>query len=301
MGIIVGYSTMNCIKKTVERAITWCYYGIIVFVCMWAAIYLVRIFFADQFVIPTNSMLPTLIPGDRVIVNKTIMGARLYTNFHFNRDGQTLESVRLRGLRPLNVNDVAVFNFPVLNDTISFKINYVFCKRIVGLPGDTVSIVGGYYRNNNHPVDLGIPAEQAKVAALPENVNDMQGYWCAPWGSGWNIKDYGPLYVPRKGDIAKVDSVFVKHYGRILRFETGKEVKWDAEQRCAIADGNPIDMHVFSHNYYFMAGDNAIDSNDSRYWGLVPEEHIVGVVDFISYSKDKRSGKYNFNRSFKDV
>ena len=47
------------------------------------------------------------------------------------------------------------------------------------------------------------------------------------------------------------------------------------------ADSTELTSHRFMHNYYFMAGDNVLDSSDSRYWGLVPEEYIVGVVNYV--------------------
>ena len=55
------------------------------------------------------------------------------------------------------------------------------------------------------------------------------------------------------------------------------------------------------HNYYFMAGDNVGASNDSRYWGLVPEEYIVGVVKYISYSVDPETGKHRKGRTLKRI
>ena len=76
-----------------------------------------RTFVADQFVIPTWSMAPTLVPGDRVVVNKLIMGPRIYTDFDFREGGQELKSVRMRGLRRLKHNDIVVFNYPWVNDS----------------------------------------------------------------------------------------------------------------------------------------------------------------------------------------
>lgn len=89
-------------------------------------------------------------------------------------------------------------------------------------------------------------------------------------------------------------------------FNNGKKYKHyddcitcDWENDITLADGNALDSHVFTHDYYFMCGDNVGNSNDSRYWGMVPEEYIVGVVSHISYSIDKHTGKYRMNRVFK--
>ena len=106
---------------------------------------LMRVFLVDQFIIPTESMEPTLLPGDRVIVNKTIMGSRIYSDFHFNKDGVELKSWRTLGLRRLQHNDIVVFNFPKHDDKVNFVINHVYAKRCVALPGDSISIVNGHY------------------------------------------------------------------------------------------------------------------------------------------------------------
>ena len=89
-----------------------------------------RALVADTFVIPSDSMSPTLLPGDKVRVDKTVFGARLYTSLDFT-DGR-MESIRTRGRRGLRYNDIVVFNYPV-NDKgrIGFKMNYVYVKRVV--------------------------------------------------------------------------------------------------------------------------------------------------------------------------
>ncbi|MDE5585508.1 MAG: S26 family signal peptidase, partial [Muribaculaceae bacterium] len=85
----------------------------------------------------------------------------------------------------------------------------------------------------------------------------------------------------------------------ILEWETGKAITFDWDKDSAYADGSPLESHTFTHGYCFMAGDNVSDSNDSRYWGLVPEEYIVGVVTRISYSIDPHTGQYRKDRFMK--
>lgn len=83
-----------------------------------------RIFVCDQFIIPSDSMNPTLIPGDRILANKLIFGARIYKNYDFSKS-QPLESWRMPGLRKIRPNDVLVFNVPKgYGKGIAFKINY---------------------------------------------------------------------------------------------------------------------------------------------------------------------------------
>ena len=111
---------------------------------------LTRIFLYDQFITPTESMMPTLMPGDRIIVDKTVFGARIYSDFNFNKNGMELKSRHTRGCRDIQPNDIMVFNFPHHDGKINFVINNVYAKRCIGVPGDSVSIVNGHFQNNNY-------------------------------------------------------------------------------------------------------------------------------------------------------
>ena len=266
---------------------------------------LMRAFLVDQFIIPTESMEPTLMPGDRVIVNKAIMGARIYSDFHFNQEGIELKSWRTRGLRRLQHNDIVVFNFPKHDDKINFVINHVYAKRCVALPGDTISIVNGRYVNNNYEGTLGLESEQTRLANISDSIIDPSVLYTfpydaqplsplPPWGGGprycWTIKEMGPLYVPRKGDRIRITPKEANLYRHILEWETGKEMPSDT-----------IAYHTFQHNYYYLCGDNVLNSCDARYWGFVPEEYIVGIVTHITYSINSYTGKRRKERTLKHV
>lgn len=260
------------------------------------------IFVADQFVIPTTSMAPTLIPGDRVIIDKTIMGARIYTDFKFRKGGQPLHCFRTKGRRPLRHNDIAVFNFPrpAWND-IAFEINNVWCKRILALPGDTLYVENGIYHNNNFEGTLGLIEEQKKLAATPDSVLIARGGFITAWlmPVQWTVKNMGPYYIPRRGDVISFRPNDVTLYHDIVKLETSKELTWNWEADSAMLNGKLIGSYTFCGNYYFLGGDNVLGSLDSRFWGLVPEDYIVGVVKMISYSKDKQTNKIRWGRTLK--
>ena len=251
---------------------------------------LCRAVLLDQFVIPTNSMCPTLQPGDRVIVDKTILGARIYKDLHFDPKGITLQSWRTRGRRPIRHNDILVFNYPHHDGHINFVINNVYCKRCIALPGDSISAVDGVYSNNNYRGVLGEEENQRVFSDTPDSLIASCVLNTIPFNDHvpWTIKNFGPLYVPRKGDVIDMTPREAACYQILLEWETGKHITWDWESGEVLADGKPYVRHLFTHDYYYMAGDNVMDSNDSRYWGPVPEEYIVGVVTYITYSvKDK--------------
>lgn len=230
-----------------------------------------RALICDSFTIKGHSMDPTLHQGQKVYVNKLIMGARIYKCYDFSTD--TLACFRLPGLRKLRVGDIAVFNYPYgwQEDKIGFRINYVYAKRCLGVPGDSIRIVNSHYVNSNTPV-LGINADnERKLKSIEDSV--LLDMWVLKAGhfagktEDWTIKDFGPVYVPGKGTEVLLDDENLSLYRNILQFE--------------IKD-NPDKLkghsYTFRYDYYFFGGDNVIDSKDSRYIGLVPEPFVIGVV-----------------------
>lgn len=251
---------------------------------------LMRAFAFDYFKIPTQSMEPTLLPGDKAVVNKFLIGARIYKDFEFTQEGQELKAWRTNGLRQLKYNDIAVFNFPQHDWKISFVINNVYCKRVVALPGDSLCIVDGWYRNDHYTGLLGIESKQRELSSMTDSMVYAPSLKTIPFDEhfDWTIRNFGPMYIPRKGDVIQISPYEATQYKLLLEWETGKAIEIDWNNGMVLADGKPFVQHTFVHNYYFMAGDNVINSNDSRYWGLVPEEYIVGVVSFIIRSKEKK-------------
>ena len=105
---------------------------------------LLRFFIVDFYSIPSDSMYPTIEPGDFIVVNKLYMGARFYKNFDF-LEGARPETVRVPGYGSLERNDVIVFNFPKYNQHGEWEMDpqTFYVKRCIGLPGDTLSIREG--------------------------------------------------------------------------------------------------------------------------------------------------------------
>lgn len=249
---------------------------------------LMRVFVFDYFTIPTNSMFPTLKSGNKVVVNKLLMGARIYKNFNFDTKGQELESFRIKGIRTVRHNDIVVFNIPIHDDRISFIINNNMCKRVIALPGDSLSIVDGYYRNNNYKDSLGLEYMQKKLIQTSDSMISGMGIVLEAYPFdekvGWKIKNFGPMYIPRKDDVINITPNEAAIYRRIFEWELGKKITWDWQNNIVYANGKPIKQHRFKHNYYFCSGDYVLYSDDSRYWGLVPEEFIIGIAAKVIHS-----------------
>lgn len=248
---------------------------------LWGVWLAVRAFCVDSFIIPSESMVPTLKPGNRIYVNKLLMGARLYQDLHFDKSGINLKAIRTNGLKELQHNDIVVFNVPDDGEKIKFIINYVYCKRCIGLPGDSVSIIDGFYKNNNFKGVLGYLGNQLILSQTPDSLIPSEVFHTLPYDKHlacWTIKNFGPLYIPRKGDKIIVTPENAVIYRKYLEWERKGKLSIDWQYRQVYINRRKIQHHTFQNNYYFMAGDNVLDSKDSRYWGFVPEMYIVGIV-----------------------
>ena len=262
-----------------------------------------RIFIAEKFIIPTYSMYPTLIPGDRIMVNKLYQGARLYSSFDFS-DHAPMESLRMPGFRKIHPGDIVVFNevHPYGDwNRIEFKINKLFCKRVLGTPGDSISIVDGINHNNRQDGPIGLLDAQKTMNSMPDSLF-MQSFCFMAypiWRSSWTIKNMGPLYVPAKGDTIPLSEWHCTLYGQIIEYETGSHLEY--KDGTALLDSVPTDIYTFQDDYYYMLGDNSPDSNDSRYWGFVPGRFIVGVATRIIYCRDRQTEHFRWDRLLKRI
>lgn len=248
----------------------WVFRIMICILLIGAAHYVRRIFIAERFNVPSNSMQPTLVPGDKIWVNKMLVGARIYKSLDFE-DHAPLNCFRMPGIRNIRPGDVICFNNPLGYDEwtkIEFKINYVYCKRVVGTPGDTVGVKDGITWNNNYEGIIGVLENQMKIHDTPDSILWRTTFMgTMPFTkSMWTIKNFGPLYIPQKGATIELDSIGRAIYGPVIEYETGY---WPTDE---------VTSHTFLHDYYFAFGDNSMDSNDSRYWGFIPEDFIIGIV-----------------------
>ena len=272
-----------------------------VFIAILLAVVL-RVFLFSTFKIPSPSMSPALQSGDFIIVNKLVPGPRIFKSFDFIRTDSKPRFWRLKGMRSVKRNDVLVFNFPYSErGKIGLDIDTYYVKRCVAIPGDTFFIDNGIYRVKGCRDTLGSLANQKWLSNSSEFEYDAEVFRTFPKKSffDWNLKNFGPLYVPRKGDCVDIDAMNISLYKTLIEYESEKGIHVKDEQ--VYLNDSCITAYTFRINYYFMAGDLVRDSQDSRYWGLLPEDHIVGKASIIWKSEDTNTGKIRWDRVMKFI
>ena len=119
---------------------------------------------------------------------------------------------------------------------------------------------------------------------------------------GWSLDNFGPLWVPERGATVKLTLDNLPLYSRIIKNYERHDLRvWDG---VIYIDGKKADSYTFAMNYYFMMGDNRHQSLDSRFFGFVPEDHVVGRAWFILFSTDKSRpfpGNIRFGRMFRGI
>jgi len=117
----------------------------------------------------------------------------------------------------------------------------------------------------------------------------------------WSTDNFGPLWIPKEGATIPINDSTLTLYGATIKlYEHHDDVRID--NNTLTIDGKVVTEYTFKQNYYFMMGDNRHNSLDSRFWGFVPEDHIVGKAFFIWLSIDRNADflhKIRWSRFFK--
>lgn len=280
----------------------WTLNGVLAVCALWLMVLGMQVFVFSSFKIPSNSMEPELMAGDNILVFKPLIGPRLF-NVPATLRNEQVDIYRVPGFRKIRRNDVLVFNYPYpeRRDKMEMHILRYYVKRCVGLPGDTLSIRRGWFRVEGYPGPLGNPLAQEKVGKLGKEAFAPDIYRSFPYDSllDWNIQEFGPLYIPKAGDSILLDRNRYCLYRRLIEWEQKEILTW--RDSAVFMGDRRVGGYRFRKNYYFMAGDRGENSRDSRYWGLLPEDYIVGKVWRIWRSVDPSTGKFRWDRFLKVI
>lgn len=237
-----------------------------------------KIFVVDAFKIPTPSMKYTLLEGDFLLVNKTAYS--ISTPYQIPFLGKRLSRIELFTTGKPKFNDVIAFEIPANMYDPAAEDYSVLIKRIIGLPGDTVEIKDQEvyinrkkYRN---PSFIKLNLNESPI----ENVNkDL-----FPYNNKWSLENYGPIIVPKKGMKVELDPKNILIWQNAINTDYGKKVI-SVEGTVITLKNQPIRDYIFEKDYYFVLGDNRKNSIDSRYFGFIPEEWIIGKAFMIYWSQ----------------
>ncbi len=232
-----------------------------------------------SFVVPTGSMEDTVLAGDFLFVNKFLYGGS--TPRHIFYTNIRIPYFSVPGFRKVRPNDVIVFEFPGMRDEVKPREFHYYLKRCVALSGDTLEI-----RNRVLYIN-GIEFQRPKYMRTDPRPPMSAGQTdprIFPKGMPWNEDNYGPLYIPGKGDTLFLDSGSFESW-RVFIEREGSSALMTREGNITI-DGVATDHFIVRRNYMFGLGDNRNNSLDSRYFGLIPQDLLIGTPMIVYLSWD---------------
>jgi signal peptidase I len=177
------------------------------------------------------------------------------------------------------------------------SLSTILVKRCIGLPGESVSAIGGFYHVAGITDTLGyIPEQKRQLSSRSTLDSVLVRAFAFDESFHWDIFDFGPFYIPAKGSNIGLTPANFKLYHKLIAYETNAAVRM--EDSLVYINDIPRYDYTVLNNWYFVAGDKVINSQDSRYIGLIPEAFIIGRASMVITSKDKNTGKRRWNRTF---
>lgn len=232
--------------------------------------------------IPTGSMEGTILVGDFVLVNKFIFGSSSARYIPFTE--VALPFFTLPSIREPRQNDIVVFEYPGDRDElVARELNVNYVKRLIGMPGDTIQIIDKVVFINGK--ESWIPPSIQYLSPYPLS-NDKINPRIFPPGKPWNEDNYGPLVIPQIGYEVQLTTQNVEEWRTIIDREYGERVVSVSNGTVTIK-GEAVSSYKIKKDYYFMMGDNRDDSADSRFWGFVPRDMVVGQAFIVLFSWDR--------------
>jgi len=230
-----------------------------------------------SFVVPTPSMEKTVMTGDFLFVNKFIYGPS--TPQVIPILNIPLPFFRFPAFREPQKGDVIVFIFPGNRDEVEATEFQYYLKRCVATAGDSLEIRNNHIYVNHKEVFL------AKNGFYDSSVPEIpsEKWQTFPYGRGYTRDNYGPIRIPKEGDVIPLSMSSLHEWAVFIQRE-GHKITSDGNS--IFVDGTAVTSYKVQRDYCFGMGDNRDHSLDSRYWGFIPEENIVGTPVVVYWSWD---------------
>ena len=295
-----------------------------------AVVLLLRVFAFTSCLIPSTGMENSLFQGERILVNKWSYGLRVPLMSLFSYHRWCERSVRQQ--------DVVVFNNPAAIGQPTIDRREIYISRCIGTPGDTL-LVDSLFSVSSPEAQLNpdkkrlytYPAAKEQLVTslmqtlsitndglmgsndsthvrsfsryeyylLEQAISDQN--WIQPLTEK-SEKELKPLIVPGKGKALRVYPWNITLLRNTLVMHEGKQA--EIKNDTLYIDGKPTQHCFFTKDYYWMASNNSVNLSDSRLFGFVPQDHIIGKASLIWFSKEKGTGifdGYRWNRFFQSV
>ncbi len=244
---------------------------------VFGAFLLLNSFVLASFEVPTGSMENEIMTGDFLLVNKFVFGGTTPRTIPFTNT--RIPSFKLPALWRVDRGDIIVFIFPGKQEEVIASEFAYYLKRAVAIAGDTLQIINRVVYVNGKPSPL--PRNMKfNNPAIQAGLVDPRIF---PKGSPFSEDNYGPIVVPKKGDVIPLSAdnfekweIFIRREGHSAEMRNGK----------IYVDGEAKSGYNVERDYVFGMGDNRDNSLDSRFWGFIPENDIVGTPLIVYWSWD---------------
>ena len=303
---------------------------ILVFAGAIVIVLLLRGFAFPSCFIPSTGMENSIFQGERILVNKWSYGLRVpfMSIFSYHRWRE----------RPVREQDIVVFNNPAGIRQPVIDRREIYIGRCIGVPGDTLfidslfSVISPEVQFNPdkkrlyaYPVDkenlitslmhtLSIDDDGLMGSSDSTHVRSFSRYeyylleqaingnnWIQPL-AGKKDTELRPLIVPGKGKFIRVHPWNITLLRNTLVMHEGKQA--EIKNDTLYVDGKPTQHCYFTKDYYWVGANNTINLTDSRLFGFVPQDHLIGKASLVWFSKEKDTGVfdgYRWNRFFRTV
>lgn len=248
-------------------------------------------FVLASFEVPTGSMENEIMAGDFLLVNKFIFGGTTPRTVPFTNT--RLPAFKLPALWDVERGDVIVFIFPGMREEVRAREFAYYLKRCVAVAGDTLQIINRVVHVNGVPMTNPRNLKFNGTSIRPAGWPDPRIF---PPGAKFNEDNYGPIRIPKEGDVVGINAENFPQWETFIRREGHTAERRDGN---VYIDGQPSTNYTVGRDYVFGMGDNRDNSLDSRFWGFIPREDVVGtpLIVYWSWNPDLSLGSISHKLS----